>query len=356
MKAGDYMGYNKQDAKMTKGLAIIFMVIIHLFQRLDNLPYTPLLYIGEAPFIYYLGLISDTTVPIYCFCMGYAHFMSAERNNSGYFKNTLKRLLSFMINFWIIVILISIAGFAIGSYAVPKSPLIFLGNFSTILTTYNGAWWFVKTYILLVLLLPLLYRLAKKCHWSILVSTLLVVYTASYYIRFGSIQETILQINAPVQWAINVLACLGSSLLPYMIGMIFCRHDLFTKIKDKIKVNKFVSFLIFTIIFTACFVAHSIFKTAYVTVYLAIPIAVGFNFWQKPRFVIAIFDFLGEHSTNIWLTHMFFYLHPFDDLVFVAKYPILILLLMLAITIACSYVLKLINKPFDKLLAKAKNS
>lgn len=33
------MELTKQDTKMTKGLAIIFMVLLHLFCRTDNLPY-----------------------------------------------------------------------------------------------------------------------------------------------------------------------------------------------------------------------------------------------------------------------------------------------------------------------------
>ena len=346
------MGFAKQDAKMTKGLAILCMVILHLFQRLGDLPYTPLLYIGGTPFVYYLGLLADATVPIYCFCMGYAHYLSAEKNNDGFFKSNLKRLLSFMINYWIIVVLISIAGLAVGSYPVPKTPLTFLGNFFTILITYNGAWWFVKTYILFVLLLPLLYKLTKKCHYLILLPIMFVVYTGAYLVRFGSFPFT----SSVILWFLSLIGCFGTSLFPYIVGMVFCKHDVFTKIKEKIKVNKLVSFLIFAVILIGCFLVHIIFKPLYFSVFFATAIIIAFNFWQKPRFVIAIFNFLGEHSTNIWLTHMFFYLHPFDDFVFIAKYPILILLLMLAVTIACSYVLKLINKPFDKLLAKQNNS
>lgn len=346
------MGFNKQDAKMTKGLAILLMVILHLFQRIENLPYTPLLYIGGTPLVYYLGLIADATVPTYCFCMGYAHFLSADKDNKGYFKSNLKRLFSFMINYWIIVVLISLAGLAIGSYPVPKSPLTFLGNLTTILITYNGAWWFVKTYILFVLLLPILYRLAKKCHWLILLPLMFVVYTGSYYIRFATLPFT----SQPILWLADVAGRFGTSLFPYIIGMVFCKHDLFTKIKEKFKVNKLVSFLIFAAIFIVCFLAHIKLVSLYFSVFFATALIVGFNFWQKPRFITATFNFLGEHSTNIWLTHMFFYLHPFDDFVFIAKYPILILLLMLAVTIVCSYVLKLINKPFDKIFAKKKIS
>lgn len=33
------MELSKNDTKMTQGIAIIFMVLLHLFCRVDNLPY-----------------------------------------------------------------------------------------------------------------------------------------------------------------------------------------------------------------------------------------------------------------------------------------------------------------------------
>ena len=33
------MELTKRDTQMTKGLAIVFMVLLHLFCRVDNLPY-----------------------------------------------------------------------------------------------------------------------------------------------------------------------------------------------------------------------------------------------------------------------------------------------------------------------------
>lgn len=342
------MGFTKQDAKMTKGLAILAMVILHLFQRLSDLPYTPLLYFGGAPFVYYLGLLADLTVPTYCFCMGYSHYLSSQKNNG--LKSNLKRLLSFMINYWIIIVLISIAGLIIGSDTVPKSLPTFLKNFFVISFSYNGAWWFVKTYIIFVFLSILLYKLVKKCHFLLLIPVSFILYTVSYLGRFGGFTFS----SSLISWVFDTITRFGTSLFPYIIGMIFCKHDVFTKIKEKIRVNKLVSFIFFAVILVGCFFVHIIFKSLYFSVFFAVAIIVGFNFWQKPKFINAIFNFLGEHSTNIWLTHMFFYLHPFDDFVFIAKYPILILLLMLAITIACSYLLKLINKPFDKITSKIK--
>ena len=58
---------------------------------------------------------------------------------------------------------------------------------------------------------------------------------------------------------------------------------------------------------------------------------------------------MGKHSTNIWLIHMFFYLYLFKDFVYVAKYPLAILALMLVICIGCSYIINMLLKPVKKL-------
>lgn len=47
---------------------------------------------------------------------------------------------------------------------------------------------------------------------------------------------------------------------------------------------------------------------------------------------------------------MFFYSVLFEDFVFVAKYPVLIFLLMIAITVCCSFGINLIYKPITKLV------
>ena len=64
-----------------------------------------------------------------------------------------------------------------------------------------------------------------------------------------------------------------------------------------------------------------------------------FNLIKKPEIVKKIFLFLGKHSTNIWLTHMFFYLYLFKGLVIKAQYPILMLIFMLFLCIMMSYII-----------------
>ena len=66
------MELTKSDTQMAKGMAVLGMVMLHLFCRLGELPYTPLVWIGQTPLVYYFGLFGDLCVPVFCFCSGYA--------------------------------------------------------------------------------------------------------------------------------------------------------------------------------------------------------------------------------------------------------------------------------------------
>ena len=56
------------------------------------------------------------------------------------------------------------------------------------------------------------------------------------------------------------------------------------------------------------------------------------------------FEFLGEHSTNIWLVHMFFYMSRFGGLAYKMKYPVFVLITTLLLSISASYIVMLIQK------------
>ena len=62
------MELTKKQVKMTKGIAILFMLLLHLFctKSYGGL-YTPLILIEDVPLVYYLALFGDCCVAIYCF-------------------------------------------------------------------------------------------------------------------------------------------------------------------------------------------------------------------------------------------------------------------------------------------------
>lgn len=54
------MELTKQQIKITKGIAILFMLLLHLFctKNYQDL-YTPILFIKDIPLVYYLALFGD---------------------------------------------------------------------------------------------------------------------------------------------------------------------------------------------------------------------------------------------------------------------------------------------------------
>lgn len=78
-------------------------------------------------------------------------------------KRICNRIIKFLINFWIVCILFAVIGVVAGTdQRVPGSWKDFFGNMFFISTSYNGAWWYVDTYLILVLLSPVLYKITKK--------------------------------------------------------------------------------------------------------------------------------------------------------------------------------------------------
>lgn len=193
---------------MLKGVAILSMLMLHLFCRRENLPYTPLLWIGGTPLIYYFALFGDICVAVYCFVSGYAHYM---QSSEAEIKKRWKHLLLFFIPFWVIAAVFSLIGLLTGNAEIPGSLTKFALNYLTIQNSYNGAWWYANTYILLVALQPLSRKFAERCPaWLVMLLTF-GFYTVGYGIRFwgwGACDSMVLS------WLITHIGLLGASYFP----------------------------------------------------------------------------------------------------------------------------------------------
>ena len=100
------------------------------------------------------------------------------------------------------------------------------------------------------------------------------------------------------------------------------------------------------------FAGHCIIHSAFVAPFTAAAALTGLFLAQLPGLVQRIFLLLGKHSTNIWLVHMFFYLVLFGGFAYYAKYPVLILGLMLAVCFVASMLIELLYQPVLALLER----
>lgn len=338
------MDISKDDSKMLKGAAILSLLMLHLFCRKADLPYTPLLWIGKTPLVYYLGLFGDICVAIFCFISGYAHYRQSSLGIKS--RERYLHLLRFFITFWVIAGFFSILGLLTHNPTIPGNLREFLLNCLTVKTSYNGAWWYANTYLLFVLLQPLSYRFVKKCPLWLVLTFGFVFYTAGYGIRFwgwGAVDKPVLS------WSIAHVGLLGTSYFPYVVGMLFCKKQIISMIRRALSSFRHV-YIWEVIIFAGMIVMHGIVQSLYVAVITAIVTVCLLCACPMPKRLYAVLGYLGNHSANIWLTHMFFYLQLFDGLVFAAKYPIPIFLLLLLLSLASSYAIDLLCKPILKLV------
>ena len=317
------MELTKNQIKMTKGIAILFMLLLHLFctKTYEGL-YTPLIFIGDMPLAYYLALFGDCCVAIYCFCSGYGLIISYKNNKENYSKNNLIRIFKLYINLWIILfIFVVILGPIMGQgESYPGNLKKFILTFTALDPAYNGSWWFFTTYIILVLLSPITSKIILKYN-SILVIALSFIFYVVVYIQ--RIKGLIVLDNNILNWFIRQIALFGTSQLPFIIGSVFAHKKIYSKLDNicnKIRCKGMLGILIIMLMI----IAHGVVQTLFVAVFTGIVFICIFNLIDKPKWLNGLFNYLGDHSTNIWLIHMFFYMIYFKDLVYGLKYSFLI--------------------------------
>lgn len=88
LKGGEYnMELTKQDTRVLKGIAILLMVLLHMYatKEVDGL-YNTFPLINDTPLVYYIALIGDACRPIYLFVTGYAFYIVINNNQGSVFK------------------------------------------------------------------------------------------------------------------------------------------------------------------------------------------------------------------------------------------------------------------------------
>lgn len=344
------MELTKKDTQMAKGMAVLGMVMLHLFCRVEDLPYTPLIWFGEIPLIYYLGLFGDLCVPVFCFCSGYAHYLMADAKKEAYPRRIPGKILRFLSNYWIVVVLFALLALLFGtSDRVPGSWLDFAGNMLVVRMSYNGAWWFVTTYLILLVLSPVLASLTGRRNGLVLLAGSFVLYFIAYIFRF---KYALALPNPVLEWLWNQAILLGTSQFSYLVGMVCRKYGVIGTLREYLDTRAVLRRGIVFLLPAAAFVGHCVVRSTFVGPFTAMAALVGLFLARLPRWAEQTFQTLGRHSTNIWLVHMFFYSEPFRDLVFCAEYPILILGLMLLLCFPASMVIDLLYRPVGAFLER----
>lgn len=343
------MELSRNDTKILKGIAILLMVMLHLFARkeVDGL-YSTFPSVNGVPLLYYLALLGDACRPIYLFVSGYAFYIMINKEQCSVMAKNLKRISKLLINYWVVLILFVSIGFLMGKTdEFPSSVNKFLLNFFGLSNSYNGAWWFLQIYIIFVLLSPFIIKLVKRYSSMVLLCASGVIYLLSYIQRFKGIvdfgdHEIILGI-------MKTSVLFGTSQFSFVVGAIFAKEMIYSKIYNRCYNIKFKNTLCLTGILMLI-IFHAVIQSAIIAPLNGIAFVCLFSLMNKSDLILKPLNFISNHSTNIWLTHMFFYMTIFTEITFAPNYPILIFLWLITLCLISSYIIKLLCNPLVKII------
>ncbi|WP_330112131.1 acyltransferase family protein (plasmid) [Cetobacterium somerae] len=209
----------KDKNKALKFIAILLMINLHLFafpERIKPYTYKSLFFFKDTSIEYFLAKGSSIVVQIFLFLSGYGMYIQEKRD----YKNILIRIKNIYLEYWLIFIIFVPLGYYLKIYKFEEKE--FFLNFFALKSTYNGEWWFLKVYILQILIYPILvYYIDKKSKLVLMIAILLTFLgmVLNKYCLLKEIDSIVLNLIA------NTLICC----YPFICGIYVAKNRIFTR-------------------------------------------------------------------------------------------------------------------------------
>lgn len=360
------MQFTKKDTALAKGVAILMMLFHHCFESTSRFAgYTINFFPLTEGQTVLIASFFKICVAIFVFLSGYGIAISLSKvdpaSPSGYIKQIRKRTFSLMSGFWIIYILSVIAAAIImpSMLDVYKDTHLlnsivfalydFLGLAELFGTpTLVGTWWYMSLALIIIAIMPLLYRLYKKFG---AIPVFIITFLVCGFVK-KSYSDEIVNYDM-IRWTFTL-----------ELGMVFADRNLLVKIKEfkifkKIGALDFiVKFVVLTAIFLGCLYCRKWldWKVSYIRDGLIPAFVVIYCFVILAEIPVLrnVLQFLGKHSMNIFMSHTLLRAFFLKDFLYGLGYSMLTFLVLLGLSVLLSIAIDLIKKysGYDKLCAK----
>lgn len=314
---------------MLQGLAILMMLYHHLFITPEALfvPYKSVLDFISPMAEIKLAWFCKICVGIYAFISGYGLCRLLEQNDKSHMENhnffmllkddyrvTISQLLKLYFQYWLVFVIFVPIGFLFFNWQFNIVELLL--NFLGVISTYNGAWWYVFFYLKLMLIMPIMYRLFCYCRDKKYIISQIIFYGIIIVILCGLYvysKEEFDRFKVFVEWPFLECAFVGVVISRFklyelchkhisevaldvlgIIGMISCVALRIHMAKDALSVG-----LDFVLVPVICY-----------------GFCVIMNHSKKAS---KVFLFFGKYSTFMWLIHVFVYDKYMKSVVMLSK-------------------------------------
>jgi len=350
--------YGKQEAMRIKGIAIVFMFMLHFFAHpewiLPENQYATLTTWGMS-FLLVVSKFGHICVALFAFTTGYALY--TQRNRYGQLKYRIKKCLQFFLQYWLVVLMFILYGL------FAREPMPTIGTFLLqCLGIETGIQlkginvctaWYVLFYVVFLLVYPLLAKLSKRSFWSDSLLYFICLYIVSIVIS----KQSIIIFSQAITRFIERFGLWGTI---GMIGHLFAKYEMFEKAdtllkrQNKLGWNKIKILMLMLLIgmMVVRFMMGNIAITdmIYAPVYIYTITTLCNNI--KLKWIDGILFCFAKNSTYMWFVHSIFFTpnNTLQWLAYFPKHPLLILVWSLSISLLCSIVLMWCYKIVERFL------
>ena len=322
----------KKETKVLKGVAILFMLFLHLFNHFDNW-----VDITIADNIRLMSFLAEATNPVsfYLLLGGVGMYFLYKRGGNIQWKRVLK----LYIHYWIVLILFVSIGWLMNRSGYPGNFVKIVSNITGFKTSYNAECWFLLPYVILTFISPYLFYCLDR--WpKLTLSILFPVNILTMYIisRYGG------QYLYRNMWIYNSYLVIHMS-FTFILGATLIKYWDYTEhiIERLSKLHYLNWMLLIVLVIVRCILSTDAVTSFYVLLFVII-------FLSAPRWkwVDKSLAHLGDHSMTMWLIHTWFCKYLFHDFIYSFRYPPHIFFALLLLTYFTSHIVKLLAHPIVK--------
>lgn len=238
-----------------------------------------------------------------------------------------------------VLIATCIIGYSLGMKDIyPGTFFNLICNIILLKNSYCGAWWFVQTYVILVMLSPVIFKIIDKYNSKIVIFVSSIIYFIAY---LQTVKNLIPIRNEYILLIINAIGSLGTNQLAFIIGAISVKEKIYSKINNIFSHIEYIN-IICLLGILALIIIHGFIESMFISPFIGILFIYLFNLMKLDNISLNLWNYVGVHSTNIWLTHMLFYAYFAKDFVFLSRNVIIIFITVIYLSLISSYIIDFI--------------
>ncbi|GJL86225.1 MAG: hypothetical protein DHS20C02_20000 [Micavibrio sp.] len=194
---------------------------------------------------------------------------------------------------------------------------------------YNATWWYMSVIIPLIVLFPFIYDLTQKYGAGMLVFFLIILLPN-----------------------LSIFPIINLWLLPFTLGIYLSQRNYVTPISTYLGTYGVFRYIILTTAIAFVVALKEYIPTQIDWLFGSLICLFIFELTASFKAIDKTLGFLGKHLFNIFLFHTFIYYYYWEDFIYSFKNPILIFLVLLAISILISLLLEELKKGISVMSAK----